>query len=412
MNMKLIRLTTLYPSYIQNFYTRNPQLKSESFEKQQSRIHYDAFGWADFWSHSLKPFGFEVREIEMNVKPLQLAWARENNIRFNTKRWIYDIAEAQINHFKPDVVFIHELRGTTAAWIRRIRERISSIKLIIGWYGAPILDTSVIKECDLMLSCIPEVVTQLRDEGMNAHHLNHAFEPRILERIDRKHDRHIDVSFIGQIIRSSRFHLAREKILLEILKKIPIQIYTPSAHIPVSKKMTTPVRYAAYYIIQALKHLSVPEQTLQKIPGLRNAAILHEKPLLFVNPQLKPYLSKEVYGLEMFQVLHDSKITWNNHIDISKDSASNMRLYEATGVGACLITDWKPNIQNLFEPDTEVVTYRAADECTEKITWLLENPEERLKIAKAGQLRTLREHTFSQRAKQLRTIIDTYLSKQ
>ncbi len=410
--MKLARLTTLYPSYIKYYYARNPVLKSEPYDVQQSHIHYDAFGWADFWSHALKPVGFEVREIEMNVKPLQIAWAREKNIRFNSKRWIYDIAEAQIENFQPDIVFIHELRGTTASWIQRLREKNPSIKLIIGWYGAPILDTSAIKECDVMLSCIPEVVSQLRNDGMEAHHLNHAFDPRILDRIDRTHDQHIDVSFIGQIIRSNRFHLAREKLLLELLKKTNLQIYTPSAYIPLSKKLTTPVRYTAYYLIQALKYMSVPEQTLQKIPGLRNAAILYEKPLAFVNPQLKPYLNKEVYGLEMFQTLHDSKVTWNNHIDISKDSASNMRLYEATGVGTCLITDWKPNIQDLFEPDTEVVTYRNADECAEKVTWLLENPEESIKIADAGQTRTLREHTFGQRAKQFRTIIDTYLSKQ
>lgn len=409
--MKFARLTTLYPSYIKYFYARNPVLLSEPYDVQQSQIHYDAFGWADFWSHALNPLGFEVREIEMNVKPLQFAWAREKNIRFNSKRWIYDIAEAQIKDYQPDIIFIHELRGTTADWIQRIRAKNPCIKLIIGWYGAPILDTSVIKECDVMLSCIPDVVSQLRNDGAEAHHLNHAFDPRILDRIDRTQDQYIDVSFIGQIIRSNRFHLAREKLLLELLKKINIQIYSPSAHIPLSKKLSGPVRYTAYYLIQAMKYMSVPEQTLQKIPGLRNAAILYEKPLAFVNPQLKPYLNTEVYGLKMFQTLHDSRVTWNNHIDLSKSSASNMRLYEATGVGTCLLTDWKPNIKDLFEPDTEVMTYSDAEECVEKARWLLEHPDERKKIATAGQTRTLRNHTFIQRAEQLRTIIDAYLKK-
>ena len=43
-----------------------------------------------------------------------------------------------------------------------------------------------------------------------------------------------------------------------------------------------------------------------------------------------------------------------------------MRLFEATGSGACLVTDWKENLGELFEPDVEVVTYRSVAECVKK----------------------------------------------
>ncbi|MDQ3755068.1 MAG: glycosyltransferase, partial [Acidobacteriota bacterium] len=82
-------------------------------------------------------------------------------------------------------------------------------------------------------------------------------------------------------------------------------------------------------------------------------------------------------------------------IDISPVSASNMRLFEATGVGSCLLTDWRANISTLFEPDREVVTYRNAEECIEKATYLLDHESERQQIARAGQRRTLREHTYA-----------------
>jgi len=52
-----------------------------------------------------------------------------------------------------------------------------------------------------------------------------------------------------------------------------------------------------------------------------------------------------------------------------------------------------------------VVTYKTADECVEKISWLLDHPKEREDIARAGQARTLREHTFAQRALLLNEII-------
>ena len=41
----------------------------------------------------------------------------------------------------------------------------------------------------------------------------------------------------------------------------------------------------------------------------------------------------------------------------------------------------------------------------EKVNYLLENPAERDKIAKAGQARTLRDHTFFHRAEYINELI-------
>jgi spore maturation protein CgeB len=87
-----------------------------------------------------------------------------------------------------------------------------------------------------------------------------------------------------------------------------------------------------------------------------------------------------------------------------------MRLFEATGVRTCLLTDWKENLSELFEIDREVVTDKSVNECIEKVEWLLENPQERELIAKAGQARILKDHTFAQRAVQLDEIIRKALS--
>lgn len=112
-----------------------------------------------------------------------------------------------------------------------------------------------------------------------------------------------------------------------------------------------------------------------------------------------------VFGLAMYQTLYNSQITLNNPIDIVAQYASNMRLFEATGVGTCLLTDAQSNLQEIFEPDQEVVTYSNATEAVEKVNYLLENPEQRDKIAKAGQKRTLRDHTFAHRAESIDHLI-------
>ena len=48
-------------------------------------------------------------------------------------------------------------------------------------------------------------------------------------------------------------------------------------------------------------------------------------------------------------IVGKGKVTVNRHIDIAEEYANNMRLYEATGMGACLVTDAKLNLPCLFD---------------------------------------------------------------
>jgi spore maturation protein CgeB len=78
-----------------------------------------------------------------------------------------------------------------------------------------------------------------------------------------------------------------------------------------------------------------------------------------------------------------------------------MRLFEATGVGACLLTDAADNLHELFEPGREVATFRDAAECRARIRELLADEPVREAIARAGQARCLAQHTFRHRAPRL-----------
>ena len=106
------------------------------------------------------------------------------------------------------------------------------------------------------------------------------------------------------------------------------------------------------------------------------------------------------WGAEMYRVLSASEITINEHGAIPA-YANNYRLYEATGVGTCIVTDWKENLETLFTPEQEVVSYKTPAECVAKLEALRHDLTVRQAIAKRGQQRTLREHTFSDRIHQL-----------
>lgn len=163
-------------------------------------------------------------------------------------------------------------------------------------------------------------------------------------------------------------------------------------------------------VMRLLQALGIPYSLLREVPVLGIVAGLSSDQCRPVNPKLKPSLKAPVFGLEMFQLVADSLLTLNIHADSSPDFASNMRLYEVTGAGSCLVTDWKQNLHELFEADREVIVYKSAEECLEKVKWLLDNRQAALEIGRAGQSRTLNNYTFAHRAGSLAEILAKALS--
>jgi hypothetical protein len=114
----------------------------------------------------------------------------------------------------------------------------------------------------------------------------------------------------------------------------------------------------------------------------------------------------------MFEILAQSYITLNFHINVAGNYANNMRLYEASGCGALLITDYKDNLNELFTIGKEVVAYRSVDEAISLVKYYLRYVREGEVIAQAGQQRTLREHTYTKRMEQTAEILERHLRYQ
>jgi spore maturation protein CgeB len=108
----------------------------------------------------------------------------------------------------------------------------------------------------------------------------------------------------------------------------------------------------------------------------------------------------------MYQALRRSKITLNSHIDMAGREAGNMRLFEATGVGTFLLTDFKDNLHTLFAPDREVAIWRSVGDCLAAIDRALGDAESRAAIALAGQARTMAQHTYRHRAAEILSFVE------
>ena len=405
--MRLIRVTTNTLSYLNFFYEKRSYLKDDSYAKQYKELMKDCFGWADFWTHALVKLGYDVWEPVGNAEPMQKAWASENGVNYSEDKWLYDITTSQVKKFKPDIIFTNDFRTYNSGYMKYLREECPTLRLVVGWCASPFVDHKIFEAYDVLLSSIPSYVNFFNSKGHRCEYMCHAFDPRILLKIDKKPTCHVPVSFIGSVVKKENFHCNRELLLKEIINKTNLEIWSDLRDIRMYETLIMVLKKKIYDSIQITKRFPILYPIVKKIPKLKAYYELEISPKCDHNvDNLITSISRPaLFGLSMFQMLYNSKIALNIHGDNSAKFASNMRLYEATGVGTCLLTERQNNLKELFEPEVEVVTYRTVEEAVEKINYLLLNENECRKIGLAGQKKTLENHTFDIRAKQLDKII-------
>ena len=368
--MNILILDNYYDNFLRQFYSQHPELDTLDFESHRALLMAQHFGTSDVYSYNLKNLGHEAQEIITNDDRLQMKWAQENGIRtlssyrylsYGLKRimgynWRYKVTKAQIERIKPDVLYIQEGNILPDAFIAKLKPL---VKLIVGQVASPIPSQRTYRSYDLVLTSFPHFVERFRKRGIASEYFRLGFDERVLNEIDVINPK-FDVTFVGGI---SKAHRQGYELLKEVSEQLSLDLF------------------------------GYGKETLDP----SSLAYQHHR--------------GEVWGMDMYRILAQSCITLNRHIDAAKNYANNMRLYEATGMGTCLVTDWKENLHELFVPEEEVVTYRSADELVEKVNYLLTHDKERAKIAKAGQERTLREHNYYNRMKELIEILKGYVEE-
>ena len=89
--------------------------------------------------------------------------------------------------------------------------------------------------------------------------------------------------------------------------------------------------------------------------------------------------------------------------------AVNQRLFDVPAAGAFLITDWREQMDELFEPGKEMIVFREPEEIPELVEYYLRHPEARTRMALAARRRVLAEHTWDHRLQFiLKTMADIY----
>jgi hypothetical protein len=381
--VKFLILDTDYPDFLVWLYTQREGMERQPYAEQLRRRQESLYGVADFYARNLRKLGHEAYDIYPNNPYLQAAWARQHGVEvdgssadaglvpplwhraqgiFNgapihrlgsfIRQWYrghptftchYDILMAQIRYYKPDVLLNLAVVDLLNQFLKEARPY---VRFMVGQHAATQLaDDLDLGVYDLMISSFPPTVEYFKRKGAHARLSRLAFEPSVLSVLDPG-DRKWDISFAGSFF---DVHSSRTKFIESVCQRVP--------------------------------QFKIWSGNLSALPS---------------HSPLHGHYMGQAWGANMYRVLQSSKITLNHHGDVAP-YANNMRLFEATGVGTCLLTDWKENLKDMFEPGIEVLTYHSPDECAELIQYYLGHEEERQAVGCAGQARTLREHTYDLR---------------
>lgn len=82
-------------------------------------------------------------------------------------------------------------------------------------------------------------------------------------------------------------------------------------------------------------------------------------------------------------------------------SIANLKNFEATGVGAFVLSEYSPALSKLFKEDKEMVFFKSKKELRQKAVYYLEHDKKRECIAEAGWIKTKKEHTYIHRMKKM-----------
>lgn len=363
----LLLMEDYQKSYTNTIY-KDSRIASLSYDPCTKELFSQFIYYGDAYINALASQGFTAKQIIPTCKPLQYKWATENGmwippswaskrpfnwywnrrLKKNPETWaLEEIITEQIKTMNPRFVWVFSgvpvSKKTLERW-RPYTER------IILWWACPLVRGFPYSDFDLILSGIPTLVKYFQIRGINAAYMPHAFDNRIIQNVSPATKKIPRVAFVGSL---SDNHVDRIVFLDALSRQVEVDFY-----------------------------------------GTNPSFLSNESPL-------RKRYNHPAWGKDLYSVYGSYLLVIHKNINIAGNYASAKRLFEATGMGACVVTETADNERELFKQDEEIVTYSSLEECVDKIKYLLDNPQKAMEIAKKGQNRTLTQHDYKHRVQEL-----------
>jgi glycosyltransferase involved in cell wall biosynthesis len=277
-------------------------------------------------------------------RDVQRVWAREHGLSSSATRG--DILKAQIEEHRADVFYNHDATGWDSDFIKSLP---GCIKYTIAWHAAPFRNMSF-SAYDLVVCNFPSILEALKQQGCRTEYFFPAYDPELAPYAARQ-DRPVDVLFVGGY---SRHHMQRAAVLETVAKLAD--------------------EYNIEYYLDRSRLCRLAESPLGQFLPLAN----HRRPSV-----IRAITKEPKFGRDYYELLSAAKIVLNGSIDMAGPDRGNMRCFEALGGGSLLLSDEGNYPDGMIDGQT-IATYNSPEQAVRQVKTLLEDSQQRLRIARAG----------------------------
>lgn len=370
---KLMEVNSSYSLFLKDLYKDIDKEKSYS---ELMRLYFDSFYCESNYieNYFLSELNMETDFVIYNNEIAQKKWDE------NPDKDLFSIFLRQIKAYAPDVLYVTDINMFNVQQLKIIKDSgKKNMKLVC--YHFSFITKSVQKSLpfyDLCFTGSIKASKEIFKYNKNVKVVRHAFETTILDKI--KIESSVNKpAFIGSIFIGNSFHTNRIDSLCMLKEaKVSFDFYGNI--------------YGSF------------DSRRQKVLSLFQPSSLMRRRKNTVE-YLNQMKNSSKFGLEYYQTIGSYAMNINSHAPIAGTGCGNQRMFEVTGIGSCLVTDYREENPLLFDVDNEIVVYRNNEELVEKLRYLIDNPKECERIAKNGQKKTLNNYTYKHKALQINDYI-------
>lgn len=360
--IKFLQVNTFYPRYLEDFYGLRPQLISANYDAQINALLDDGFASSHIFTRPLRQLGWETMQVVANNSVAQAAWLRGQGKVVGESVDSAAVTLQQIEAFDPDILYFTDIVVFDSRFVRALSKKPT---LVSGWRGFPSRPGTDWSEFDLVLTSFDRIIEEAASLGAAKSARFHPGFPEDCPVLSEERNIEWDVVFSGTVTHQHTRRIA----ILDMIAQLSAD---PNAGFSFG--------------------LFMPD--VSALP-----------------PHVQSLNQGARWADDMLRTLRNARIVVNVDVDAFGNQPPNMRLIEATGAGAFLMTPHHPELKNFFEPGVEVETFRTENELVSKLLYYLDNPDRCAEIARNGQARCLKDHALKDRAVWFRGIMSEALEE-
>lgn len=366
MNRGIFLLCEDYQGVYTNALGRIPNHRSLSYGQLLEALLEQGFFYGNAYLEAIRKAGIPAFQAIPQCAPLQKRWARENGLKLpplwldrfiirgisrrllkihfpSSGEMLFRFTTAQLKVIRPQVLWVFSGVPVTPAMLSEWRKHCGHMIL---WYSCPLTPDFPFSYFDAVFSSIESLVEKFRSMGLRSFLIRHAFDRNIANRISPVPKRRRKAVFVGSL---NQAHRDRVIFLDRLSRVVDIDYYGPDCG------------------------------------------------CLPADSPLRKNYRGPAWGQKLYQVYGSYLVALHANISVAGTYPSAKRIFESTGMGACLITHTHDKLPELFEPGKEIIGFADFEDCAGKIKHLLANPEIAEQIGRLGQARTLRDHHYEDR---------------